>query len=187
METLRAEKFTDVRFRPLRVFADWEFCRRVASDPEVRELSFDRKPPTFWGHARWMWRWSANDKKRAAWIIVRQARVVGQYLVAPVLEGPLGDVGVLRAWALPGGGCEVGIALLREARSLGVGSMALRRSLLPLSERWGTVYAQVKAENARSVAAFVRAGYECAPEKEWQRVSGGRPGVIVLRWNKEAK
>ena len=154
-----------VGYRPLTIW-DAAFCWRLAADPEVRALSHDPKPPTLWGHLKWMRRWTLSFS-RDAWLI----RTGWQSL------------GLVRAEGLPGGGSVISIAVLREARGRGVGTEALRR-LTPRFQRTfnGPVYAVIKAANVRSYDAFMRAGYVIADEKNWQRLTGGAGNLIVLRW-----
>ena len=161
---------------------DWRFCRTLASQDSTREASLDRKPPTLWGHAKWMWRWSSYSAERIAFILIAD-------LGAPRKAAPC-PLGLVRASKLPRGGCEVGIALLEHCRGRGVGSWALRE-LTPLlaHELGGPVFARIRAENYASHVAFANAGYCPAREADWQRLAGGMPHIVVMGWyrHQEAK
>ena len=159
-------------FRPLQMFEDWHFCRELAGDPSVRRVSLDQKPPTFWGHMRWMWRWSRPGPERLALIVDRQA-AKGLWLPA----------GMVRASLQLGGGSEISIALLHAERGRGLGTKALRAITPFVAVRLGgPVYAQIKPYNHASMVAFTRAGYELASAGEHERIGPKDTFITVLRW-----
>ena len=175
---------SQIQFRPL-ALGDWSFCRRLASDHGVRAASFNPKPPTFWGHARWMGRWAAMSNAGVAIIIERRAMIMGRYLVgfeppAP----PWGPVGLFRAAVLPGNRLEASIALLPDARGRGVGTESIALLSRWVAEGFGwPLYARIKADNVASLSAFRRAGYVAASAAEWDELAEAEMGqVYVLRW-----
>ena len=180
---------SQIQFRPL-TLGDWGFCRRLAADPGVRAVSFNQKPPTFWGHAKWMWKWATTSNGGVAIIIERRTVIVGRYLVgfdAPT--GPWGPVGLFRAAWLPGNRLEASIALLPEARGLGVGTESLALLSRWVAEGFGwPLYARIKADNAASLGAFYRAGYVTPSAAEWDELAEAELGqVYVLRWQGDAR
>lgn len=152
-------------YRPLRL-TDWRFCYELALDPEVRAVSLDTKPPTWWGHMCWMWRWTSEHGRQAYVLKAGELRV-----------------GLVRGAALHGGGLELGIVLTQSARGAGLGYFAIKR-LSPVLARvlGGPVYAQVKLDNLASLKAFGHAGYRAAEQYEWEQLAGERAGVLVLKW-----
>ena len=133
-----------------------------------------------------MWSWMTGRDRRA-WIIERRALVIGRYLVGNErVDGPLGRVGLLRAARLPGGGCEVSIALLEAARGRGLGTVTLSAMTSVIhSVLGGPVYARIRLDNVFSLSAFLKAGFVMARGPQWERVSEGQHGVYVLRWPSE--
>lgn len=161
---------------------DWRFCRTLASQDSTREASLDRRPPTLWGHAKWMWRWAGYSPERIAFLLIADPNHGRRYPGGGLKVAP-GPLGIVRASKLPRGGCEVGIALLEEARGRGIGSWALRE-LTPILAHalGGPVFARIRAENYTSQAAFANAGYFPARESDWQRLAGGMPHIVVMAW-----
>ena len=161
------DRATHLSYRPLRL-SDWDFCWALASDPTIRAVSLGQRPPTWLGHLRWMWRWARDGDSMAG---DRICRVIERmvYVPAPLyLPGYYHlqrweDVGLVRAARLPGGGCEVSIALLVAARGQGVGTATLKE-ISPHLHTWGgRVFAQIKLDNLASVRAFTEAGNSPTP------------------------
>lgn len=148
-------------FTPLR-WSDTLFCYRLASDPTVREASFDGQSPTWWGHLRWM--------ARHIYLGSHVANVIcdGSKRLGIVTGKPYAD------------GLELGISLMPDARGRGVASDALRRwaamyhhiqPLLP-------IYARIKLGNTASERAFRAAGFRAQTT-----IDGTRDGGWVWRYD----
>lgn len=164
--------------------SDWAFCRRLASDPVVRQASLSSQAPDFWGHAKWMWRWAVVSE-RIAYVLETHMFIQGRYLVGmqPVPPLPTGPIGIVRAQRAVGGGCEISIALVAEARGLGVGQRALQDLTPGIAKALGApVFARIKSDNFASQGAFAQAGYIPAREADWQRMAAGEQAVVVLAW-----
>lgn len=162
----------DIKLRPLSL-SDSAFCRALASEPAVRSQSLDGRAPTFWGHVKWMWRWTMRVNDRRAWIIVFHYGTGWAET----------DAGLVRASKVKGGGSEIGIAVDGRYRGEGIGTMTLCRAGSIIASVIGSpVYARIKYTNRASVKAFKKAGYREASPGPWRRISGDDPTVMVLEW-----
>ena len=141
-------------------------CRRVwdwRNDAETRRASFDSSPIPFEAHERWFLD-SLRSRTRKIYIVVAGERPSG---VARL------DV--------TGGQAAVIIHLAPESRGRGVG----RRALAALEGvAFGTLgvtrlVAQVKADNAASLAAFGRAGF--TPEDAGPGAPSGAVTLVRTR------
>ena len=100
-----------ITLRPLR-WRDALFCWRLASDPNVRRMSIDTRPPTVIGHWRWMVRhmgWFSRKAEASAVIIMLQGTPIG--------------IETLKHYK---SGFSVGISILPRYRSKGHGRTVLR-------------------------------------------------------------
>ena len=170
------EVAVNLKLRRLRL-SDSAFCRELASDPAVREGSMDRRPPTFFGHLRWMWRWT-QDGKAHAFVILREGFVRA---TGPV---PLTTtrIGIVRCQEIPTGS-EVGIALCPGGRGRGIARDILRSFNWNVAQFVGhPVYARIRHDNTASLQAFRSAGYEMASNEEREAIVN-EPGVLLMRWN----
>lgn len=129
----------------LRAAAEMD-CRNVwlwRNDPETRRASLDSAPIPFETHARWFAE-SLTRPDRKLYIVTAGDR----------------PVGVARL-DLDGGGAVVSLHLAPEWRGRKIGPAALRAlaelAFGPLG--LATVTASIKSDNARSLAAFERAGF----------------------------
>lgn len=130
-------------------WTDALWCWRLARDPDVRRWSVDPKPPTPWGHLRWMWRWTQPGRRRAVVFRVRGER-------AGLLrwEGR-------RLWA------TVSVAVVKHHRQRGLAAEMLRWAAQAFP--WTTFEARVHVRNRASRRLFERAGYT-EREREGPRV-----------------
>ena len=143
----------ELALESLHFLRHWKFARTLATDPVVRGVSMDARPPTFWKHLCWMWRWSRWPwgKEYAAWVVV-----LGQ--PTKQLPRPAGIVRV--GWTPELGAYEVHIALMRWARGQGIGTRVLSR-IAEVAEQSGArpLVAQIKNGNPGSMRAFEKAGF----------------------------
>jgi RimJ/RimL family protein N-acetyltransferase len=123
--------------------ADVALAFAWANDPETRQNSFSSDSIPFETHRKWF-----------------QSKLQDEACSFYVIEKHLTPIGVVRLDQ--GEETIVSITLAPEARGKGYGATALR---LSLSEYWRNhddpVFAYIKANNARSLRAFVRAGFHC--------------------------
>ena len=137
-------------FQPLGL-RHWRFARRLAADPSVREVSWDRRPPTTLGHARWMWRWTRGaGPDRVAWVV----RAAG-------FRAPVGMVRIERRpppFQFVG---EISVALIAAARGRGYGAWAIREATerALASGSFSGLEATMRPGNPASQRAFRAAGY----------------------------
>ena len=150
-----APRVTDVTLRPARP----DDCARVwtwRNDPDTRRASFDPTPVPFETHAAWFSA-SLGRPDRRLYVIIVEGR----------------DGGTARL-DVAGGEAEVSINLAPECRGRGIGPAALERLAEAAFGELGLarLVAQVKSDNAASLAAFERAGFA--------RVADG-PAVTLAR------
>lgn len=129
---------------------DAAFAWRIASEPSVRAMSFDPRPPTLWRHFAWMWR-NLRTRHDRAWVV----EDTGGWRVG---------VATLRrrrfAW-------YIGVAILPEARGRGYATAAVRAATYcaPVGH---AVFAEIKADNHASLRLFHGAGYG----QDWRTKEG---------------
>jgi RimJ/RimL family protein N-acetyltransferase len=124
--------------------ADAELLRAWRNDPEARAASRHPAEVTPEGHAAWL-----------AGVLADPDRLL---LVAELAGEPVGQV---RFDRLAEGRYEISVALAVEARGRGLSSglISLAVGRLRESVPGAVVEAHVRRENARSLAAFRRAGF----------------------------
>ena len=141
-------------YRLLRWSDTW-FCYKLAKDPTVREASLDSRPPTLFGHLRWMRNW-IRDKGCVAWIIEHK-----------------GCAGLIR---FDRDTCEIGIAITLRSRNQGVALEALLSASPYFHREGGKLFATIKSQNLASMHLFRKAGY---------RISDPGPPRIAMEWRPE--
>ena len=146
-----------VRLRPAQSTDLWLY-HWWANDVEVRRQSFNSEPIPLDEHRRWF-----QARLRSPWTLLR---------VLEDTDGlPLGQIRFERT-AESSGPAVVGFSLDHLARGRGLAGQLLQLGLAELGRCWGVgteAYGEVRAGNAASCRAFVRAGFqEGAPP---------RPGV----------
>lgn len=156
----------EVRVERLNLLRHWRLCWEVASDTVVRQQSRDQRPPSWWRHLRWMWRWSRIPlpwaRHDVAWAVhVGQPTKQKEAPAGVVRVGPVKE---RQEW-------EMHVALLPWARGMGVAPRALHHvaNELFLTElrvrmlRAWAVAAYVRRDNMASRTAFEKAGFRIEP------------------------
>lgn len=127
-----------------------EDCRRIwewRNDPVTRAASFETSPIPYQQHERWFSQ-KLRDSSTRLWIVL------------DVQGTPIGQL----RFDIENQTAFISIHMAPGSRGQGYGSAAIRygSDLLLASEPVRSIRAQIKADNAASVAAFERAGYSNA-------------------------
>jgi len=157
-ETLR------VSLRPVTA-ADARRLWELRNEETVRRVSFGPEPIPFDRHQRWL-----------------AARLTEAAAPMFMIDTPdTGDVGYVRFDAVEGE-LHVSVALAPEARGRGLGPEALRAAMHAVRARGlrRPVLALVRRDNARSLGAFLRAGFVPAGER-----AVGTATATALAWPDE--
>ncbi len=141
--------------------ADCQWLWQWRNEESVREASFNPTPIAFADHQRWFADRLA-DPSSALFVVMADGR----------------EVGYVR-FDLEGEEARVSVALAPEARGHGYGPAALQAALRAFKARRPgcRVVALIRSDNARSEAAFRRAGFVPAGH----RVVGG-VAAVVMEW-----
>lgn len=130
---------------------DAELLFAWANDPETRRWSFATEPIPWDTHVAWLARVLADDERRL-WVAEHEGEPVGQ-----VRLDVAGDSEVVSISVAPGQrGRGLAVAIIRAA----------------CGEARGTVVAEVKPDNQRSLRAFERAGFRTVEHND----------EVVLSW-----
>lgn len=138
--------------------ADRDCMLTWRNDPRIREMSLDTREIDAENHRRWFAS-ALVDERRALLIAERAGR----------------PVGVLRFDRTPGHVARVSIYRVPGESTEGVGTEMLRAGAEWVERQWPDVRgfeAEIRTDNARSIAAFERAGYGQA-RGIWVRGIGG--------------
>ena len=132
--------------------AKYEDCQRVwmlRNDPETRQASFDSAKIPWKTHERWFSESLLRDDREIFMVAVRGRRAVGRR-----------REGVARL-DIADREAAVSIYLAAEWRGRRVGPSALDQLAVKAFRELGLdrLFASVKADNTRSLAAFARAGF----------------------------
>lgn len=153
-----------ISVRPLRPW-DFTFCWRLANDPSAWRHYATPKPPTWWGHVRWMLSWLCREDQQA-WVLSQSVLKRVPTLAGTCTRDVVTPCALVRV-ERRNRRAVISVAVLPRFRSMGIGQKAIAHAAtFAVVHGWGTPTAYIMAGNVASILAFRGAGFDIASQND---------------------